>query len=177
MRKNRGDECPADLGVIAWLMQRDRGDEVCRGARPGRAERSQFGFAMMMKMARSIVGSRRRWLAGCCLAALAAVLAGCGDKDTFDPTKTLTFYPAKGKVTLPDGKPMTSGRVIFVGTKNSVTSPAPIESDGSFHVQRHQGRIARRTLQGPHRGRRYSSPRRRRPRRSRPSSSTKMHRA
>ncbi len=44
----------------------------------------------------------------------------------------MNFYPAKGKVTLPDGKPMTSGRVVFVGTKNSVTSPASIEGDGTF---------------------------------------------
>lgn len=86
---------------------------------------------MMIKMARSIRGSRRRWLSGFLLTAIAGALSGCGDRDTVDVGK-LNFYPAKGKVTLPDGKPMTSGRVVFVGAKNSVTSPASIESDGTF---------------------------------------------
>ena len=33
---------------------------------------------------------------------------------------------------LPDGKALTSGQVVFVGSKTMVTSSATIESDGSF---------------------------------------------
>ena len=90
---------------------------------------------MMNEMARPSDRSPRRWLAWPVAVALTVMLAGCGDRDTIDAARTMTFYPVKGKVSLPDGKPLTLGRVIFVGTKNSVTSPASIESDGSFTVK------------------------------------------
>ena len=45
---------------------------------------------------------------------------------------TAKAYPVKGKVVLPDGKPLTSGNVVFVATKSTVSSLAKIENDGSF---------------------------------------------
>jgi hypothetical protein len=62
-------------------------------------------------------------------AVVMVVLAGCGERN---PLSGLKFYPVKGKVTLPDGKPLPSGKVIFVATKSTITSSANIESDGSF---------------------------------------------
>jgi hypothetical protein len=56
-------------------------------------------------------------------------LAGCGGSN---PLSGVKVYPVKGKVTLPDGKPLGSGKAVFVGTKLSITSSANIESDGSF---------------------------------------------
>jgi hypothetical protein len=56
-------------------------------------------------------------------------LAGCGGSS---PLSGVKVYPVKGKITLPDGKPLSSGKAVFVGTKSSVTSAANIESDGSF---------------------------------------------
>jgi hypothetical protein len=43
-----------------------------------------------------------------------------------------TLYPVKGKVLLPDGKPLTSGQVVFVATKSTITNTANIEGDGGF---------------------------------------------
>ena len=39
------------------------------------------------------------------------------------------FYPVKGKVTLPDGKPLASAKVVFVGP---VTATTTTQSDGTF---------------------------------------------
>jgi hypothetical protein len=57
------------------------------------------------------------------------VLAGCGDRNPLDG---LPLYPAKGRVMLADGKPLSAGRVVFVSTKPSVTVAATIDSDGRF---------------------------------------------
>jgi hypothetical protein len=54
-------------------------------------------------------------------------MAGCGESHS-----TLKLYPVKGKVLLADGKPLTSGRVVFVSAKPSITSVANIDSDGAF---------------------------------------------
>jgi hypothetical protein len=62
-------------------------------------------------------------------AGLAVALGGCGESNALSGAK---LYPVKGKVLLPDGKPLTAGHVIFVGSKLMVTSSATIESDGSF---------------------------------------------
>jgi hypothetical protein len=73
-------------------------------------------------------GSKRRgfWL----LSIVAAVvLAGCGESN---PLSGLKVYPVKGKVTLPDGKPLDSGKISFAATKSTITSTANIERDGSF---------------------------------------------
>jgi hypothetical protein len=60
---------------------------------------------------------------------IAVSLAGCGESN---PLSGLKVYPVKGKVFLPDGKALDSGKVVFVATKSTVTSLANIESDGSF---------------------------------------------
>jgi hypothetical protein len=57
------------------------------------------------------------------------VAAGCGESDPLSGAK---LYPVKGKVLLPDGKPLTSGHVVFVATKSTITSTATVESDGGF---------------------------------------------
>jgi len=62
-------------------------------------------------------------------AVVTVALAGCGERN---PLSGLKVYPVKGKVILPDGKPLTSGTVTFVATKSTITSSANIESDGSF---------------------------------------------
>jgi hypothetical protein len=58
--------------------------------------------------------------------ALAAVLAGCGGKSPVSGT----FYPVKGKVTLPDGKPLSGVRAVFSGPVTSTSTTT--ESDGRF---------------------------------------------
>jgi len=62
------------------------------------------------------------------LTAVAVGVAGCGSS----PLSGTRFYPVKGKVLLADGKPLTSGDVLFIGTKSQLTSRATIESDGGF---------------------------------------------
>jgi hypothetical protein len=71
------------------------------------------------------------------LAALLSVVApGCGESN---PLSGVKFYPVKGKVMLSDGKPLTSGRVVFVATKSTITSTADIESDGAFAFKGNSG--------------------------------------
>ena len=66
---------------------------------------------------------------GIITAVLTLGAAGC---DNENPLASAKLYPVTGKVLLPDGKPLTSGHVVFVSTKSTVTSTATIESDGSF---------------------------------------------
>ena len=58
--------------------------------------------------------------------ALAALLAGCGGERIPDVG---SLYPVKGKVSLPDGKPLPRVKVLFFGP---VTSNVITESDGTF---------------------------------------------
>jgi hypothetical protein len=64
---------------------------------------------------------------GWLMSVVVLVMAGCGESHS-----TLKLYPVKGKVLLADGKPLTSGRVVFVSAKPSITSVANIDSDGAF---------------------------------------------
>ena len=52
-----------------------------------------------------------------------------------NPLASVTLYSVKGKVLLADGKPLSSGRVIFVGNESMISSTANIESDGSFEFK------------------------------------------
>ncbi len=72
------------------------------------------------------------------LAATAVLgLAGC---ESSNPVASLTLYPVKGRVLLPDGKPLSSGRIVFIGGKSAITSsPAAIETDGTFVVKGSSG--------------------------------------
>jgi hypothetical protein len=58
---------------------------------------------------------------------LAAGLSGCGN-----PIDRMTFFPVDGKVVLADGKPLTAGNVVFVGTETTLTNAAKLGSDGTF---------------------------------------------
>jgi len=71
----------------------------------------------------------RRRLAWALAAAMSVALAGCGDKN---PLASATLYPFKGKVTLPDGTPLTAGNIIFEGAKTTVRTTAALGSDGTF---------------------------------------------
>ena len=59
------------------------------------------------------------------VAAPAATAAGCGG----GAPNLGSSYPVKGKVTLPDGKPLPQVKVVFSGP---VTGSATTESDGTF---------------------------------------------
>jgi hypothetical protein len=63
--------------------------------------------------------------------------AGCGDPDAVPAS--LTTYPVKGKVVLEDGKPLTSGVVVFALPEKGMEFEAPLESDGSFSVKTSYG--------------------------------------
>jgi hypothetical protein len=68
-------------------------------------------------------------LAACCLSVSMVIgVAGCES----NPLSGKTLYPVKGKVLLADGKPLTSGAVVFVATKSTITSTANVENDGGF---------------------------------------------
>src|SRR5262249_20312630 len=50
------------------------------------------------------------------------------------------LYPARGKVTYLDGKPVTAGLVVFEskGQEKPVTARGEIQSDGSFQLSTHR---------------------------------------
>jgi hypothetical protein len=90
---------------------------------------------MSMYVCSTVEGVFRR--AGLVLTVAALIgLAGCES----NPVVSLTLYPVKGRVLLPDGKPLSTGRIVFVGGKSAITSgPAAIESDGTFVVKGSSG--------------------------------------
>lgn len=55
-------------------------------------------------------------------------VAGCG---TGDGDKGVKVYPVTGKVILPDGKPLESGRIVFV-SKDGKNAIGTLTADGSF---------------------------------------------
>jgi hypothetical protein len=64
--------------------------------------------------------------------AMMLVAAGCGGGGSpFAGTR----YPVKGKVTLADGKPLTSGRIFFMSNEPPVSAAADIGSDGAFEFK------------------------------------------
>jgi hypothetical protein len=64
---------------------------------------------------------------------LLATLAGCGD-GTGGPAPVVTVYQVKGKVLLPDNKPLSGGVVYFVPKDGAMTSEGSIRPDGSFSL-------------------------------------------
>ena len=73
-------------------------------------------------------GPTRRIAAVALLCLLGA--AGCGSG----------LYPVRGKVTYPDGKPVTEGMVVFESKSEEarVTARGEIQSDGSFALSTHK---------------------------------------
>lgn len=112
------------------------------------------------------------------MTAFLALAVGCENNN---PLASATFYPVKGKVLLPDGKPLTAGHVVFVSTKTTTTATATIESDGSFSFKEclatafPRATISFGSRVGPMAKRTRAN--RRRKLRSRASSSTRMHQA
>jgi hypothetical protein len=62
---------------------------------------------------------------------LALSSLACGDKGI----AALPHHPVKGKVILPDGKPLTTGRVVFVSTTNATEFSGDLGADGSFSMK------------------------------------------
>jgi hypothetical protein len=63
-------------------------------------------------------------------AALVIGSGGCGERYSAP-----TSYPVTGKVLLPDGKPLTSGRIMFVSKETGLTFGGTIGSDGTYIVK------------------------------------------
>lgn len=64
---------------------------------------------------------------------LPVVLAGvfgCGGAS--DAVQKKPVFPVKGSVILPDGKPLSGGRIVFVSKTSLESSAGPIGSDGTF---------------------------------------------
>ena len=62
--------------------------------------------------------------------AVVFVVAGCGGVGGSGPR-----YAVKGKVVLADGKPLTSGRVVFISQAPPASAAADIGSDGAFELK------------------------------------------
>jgi len=91
-----------------------------------------------MKLAQRFTSSRP-----VCLLTLTVILGltmlslvGCGDPNA---VSRLKIYPVKGTVLLPDGKPLTSGRVVLMHPEKSLEFEGAIGSDGSFSIKGSQG--------------------------------------
>jgi hypothetical protein len=67
---------------------------------------------------------------------LVAGFAGCGDPNA---AGSLKVYPVKGQVLLPDGKPLTTGRVVLVSNEKAVEFSGELGSDGHFEIKTSYG--------------------------------------
>jgi hypothetical protein len=65
------------------------------------------------------------------IAAVVMAVAGCG-QGSF---RSGPDYPVKGKVLLADGKPLRSGRVVFVSSETALSYMGPIGDDGGFELK------------------------------------------
>ncbi len=65
------------------------------------------------------------------VAAVGIAVAGCG-QGSF---RSGPDYPVKGKVLLADGKPLRSGRVVFVSSQTALSYAGPIGDDGGFELK------------------------------------------
>jgi hypothetical protein len=70
------------------------------------------------------------------MAGLAMGFAGCGDPNT---ASSIKVNPVKGQVLLPDGKPLTSGRVVLVSNEKAMEFTGQIDSDGKFEIKTSYG--------------------------------------
>lgn len=61
-------------------------------------------------------------------------LAGCGGNGDAASTST-ALHPVKGSVQLESGKPVTSGRVVFVSADGLSSSTGTLGSDGTFEIK------------------------------------------
>jgi hypothetical protein len=61
-------------------------------------------------------------------------LSGCGEGTYSVPS----VHPVKGQILLPDGKPLTSGQVVFVSNQG-VEFPGEVGSDGRFSIKTQSG--------------------------------------
>jgi hypothetical protein len=75
----------------------------------------------------SMVRTTCLWL----VAAVGMAVAGCG-QGSF---RSGPVYPVKGKVLLADGKPLRSGRVVFVSSETALSYVGPIGDDGGFELK------------------------------------------
>lgn len=83
----------------------------------------------------SVPGASAGWLAGIGLA-LVTGLSGCGDQENWAPAVTDAAFPVQGKVLLPGGKPLDSGRVEFYPVREpGLLAHGAIRPDGSFELQ------------------------------------------
>src|SRR3954471_10156516 len=66
----------------------------------------------------------------CLAAATLGLVVGCSNSDA---ARKVTVYPVKGQVLLADGKPLASGRVVFLPLGElMMEASGPIKSDGTF---------------------------------------------
>jgi hypothetical protein len=91
-----------------------------------------------MKWALSTLSARpRQWLGVIFILGISLLgFEGCGDPGT----ATGPLYPVKGKVLLPDGKPLTTGRVEFLPQAGGMPTTGDVGPDGSFSLKTGDGR-------------------------------------
>jgi hypothetical protein len=99
-----------------------------------RPERSQSKPRELMRriLMSAIQNSCRCFHAWHTIVAMVLILAGCGGSGSpFAGAR----YPVKGKVLLADGKPLTSGRVVFISHAPPASAAADIGGDGAFEFK------------------------------------------
>ncbi len=89
---------------------------------------------MSMKVEYMETGKSNPMVRTACLWLVAAVglaVAGCGQSSF----RSGPDYPVKGKVLLAGGKPLRSGRVVFVSSETALSYAGPIGDDGGFELK------------------------------------------
>ncbi len=80
-----------------------------------RTERSMFQRSIYMNLSAVVV---------------TGLALGCGGAS--EAPASLSLNPVKGKVVLDDGKPLTTGRVVFVSSTMGISPNGKIGTDGSY---------------------------------------------
>jgi hypothetical protein len=65
------------------------------------------------------------------LALFVVIVTGCGT----DGFTSFSDHPVKGRILLPDGKPLGSGRVVFVSSATALSYGGSIGSNGDFELK------------------------------------------
>lgn len=74
--------------------------------------------------------SRRSLYRNLTAAVVMGLAFGCGGGSEAPPS--LSLNPVKGKVVLDDGKPLTTGRVVFVSATTGISPNGKIGTDGTY---------------------------------------------
>jgi hypothetical protein len=107
-----------------------------KSRREGHDEVTEFGAMIADRLTATACRIRRTWRLPCLTWVVLAGLTGCGTKEVWIPEVTEAAFPTKGKVLLPGGSPLKSGRVELIPVREpGRIAIGEIAPDGTFALK------------------------------------------